>query len=116
MAKEKIEPTTYWLLNTEKFQAPARVRTHHLLAGKAISEVEIKKSFSRIFKKKRVTDHDFPPPFMWAENNNLENLIKMSGTNYLFLFAKEILDRKSSRKNVKHKRFCISLDYTERHE
>ena len=21
--------------------------------------------------KKRVTDHDFPPPIMWAENNNL---------------------------------------------
>ena len=22
------------------------------------------------FGKKRNTDHDFPPPFMWAENNN----------------------------------------------
>ena len=31
--------------------------------------VEIKWSFGRICKKKRVTDHDFPPPFMWAENN-----------------------------------------------
>ena len=29
----------------------------------------IKWSFGRISKKKRVTDHDFPPPFMWAENN-----------------------------------------------
>ena len=26
-------------------------------------------SFGRIGKK-RVTDHDFPPQFMWAENNN----------------------------------------------
>ena len=40
MAKERIEPTTYWLGNTKKFQAPARVRTHDLLAGKAISEVQ----------------------------------------------------------------------------
>ena len=22
--------------------------------------------------KKRITDHDFPPPFMWAENNNIQ--------------------------------------------
>ena len=22
--------------------------------------------------KKRITDHDFPPPFMWAENNDEE--------------------------------------------
>ena len=39
MAKERIEPTTYWLGNTKKFQAQARVRTHDILAGKAISEV-----------------------------------------------------------------------------
>ena len=39
MVKERIEPTTYWLGNTKKFQAPARVRSHDLLAGKAISEV-----------------------------------------------------------------------------
>ena len=39
MAKERIEPTTYWLGNTKKFQAPARVRIHDLLAAKAISEV-----------------------------------------------------------------------------
>ena len=38
-AKERIEPTTYWLGNTKKLEAPARVRTHDLLAGKAISEV-----------------------------------------------------------------------------
>ena len=29
----------YWMGNTKKFQAPARGRTHDLLAGKAISEV-----------------------------------------------------------------------------
>ena len=39
MANERLEPTTYWLGNTKEFQAPARVRTHELLAGKAISEV-----------------------------------------------------------------------------
>ena len=39
MAKERIEPMTYWLGNTEKFQAPAQVRNHDLLAGKAKSEV-----------------------------------------------------------------------------
>ena len=39
MAKERIEPTTYWLRNRKKIQAPARVRNHNLLAGKAISEV-----------------------------------------------------------------------------
>ena len=38
MAKERIEPTTYWLGNTKKFQAPARVRIHDLLTGKAKSE------------------------------------------------------------------------------
>ena len=36
---ERIEPTTYWLGTTKKIQAPARVRTHDLQAGKAISEV-----------------------------------------------------------------------------
>ena len=41
MAKERIEPTTYWLGNTKKFQAPARDRTHELLARKAISEVHL---------------------------------------------------------------------------
>ena len=39
MAKERIEPTTYWLGNTKKIQAPSRVRTHDLLAGKAKIEV-----------------------------------------------------------------------------
>ena len=39
MAKKRIEPTNYWLGNTKKLQAPARVRTHDLLAGKAIIEV-----------------------------------------------------------------------------
>ena len=39
MAKERIEPTTYWLENTKKFQTPERFRTHDLLAGKAIREV-----------------------------------------------------------------------------
>ena len=39
MAKERIEPTTYWLGNTKTFQAPAWVRTHDPLAGKALSEV-----------------------------------------------------------------------------
>ena len=39
MAKDRIEPTTYWLGNTKKFEVLARVRTHDLLAGKAISEV-----------------------------------------------------------------------------
>ena len=42
MVKEMIEPTTYWLGHRKKFQAPARVRTHDLLAEKAISEVEMK--------------------------------------------------------------------------
>ena len=75
MAKERIEPTTYWLGNTKKFQAAAPIQTHDLLAGKAIRKctsldgVEIKWSFGRICKKKRVTDHDFSPPFMWAVNN-----------------------------------------------
>ena len=78
MAKERIEPTTYWLGKTKKFQAPARVRTHDLLTGKAISEVQFtpwsgdKVEFWQNLGKKRVTDHDFPPPFMWAENNNTE--------------------------------------------
>ena len=68
MAKERIELTTYWLGNTKKLQAPARVRTHDLLAGKAISEVHFtrwsgdKVEFWQNFKKKRVTDHDFPSP------------------------------------------------------
>ena len=76
MAKERIEPTTYWLGNTKKFQAPARFRTHDLLAGKAISEAHFHSLEWRLrgvlaeFVKKRVTDHDFPPPFIWAENNN----------------------------------------------
>ena len=80
MAKERIEPTTYWLGFTKKFQAPTRVRTHDLLAGKAISEVHFnrwsgdKVDFWQNLLKKRVTDHDFPPPFMWAENNNFLNL------------------------------------------
>ena len=39
MAKKRIEPTTYKLGNTKKFQAPARVRTYDLLAGRAKSEV-----------------------------------------------------------------------------
>ena len=48
-------------------------RTHDLLAGKAISEVHFtrwsgdKVEFWQNLKKKRVNDHDFPPPFMWAE-------------------------------------------------
>ena len=75
MAKERIEPTTYWLGNTKKFQAQARVRTHDPLAGKAISEVHFtpwsgyKVKFWQNLLKKRVTDHDFPPPFILAENN-----------------------------------------------
>ena len=46
-----------------------------LLAGKAISEVHFtpwsgdKVEFWQNWLKKRVTDHDFPPPLMWAENN-----------------------------------------------
>ena len=77
MTKERIEPTTFWLGNTKKFQAPARVRTHDLLAGKAISEVHFtqwsgdKVEFWQNLFKKRVTDHDFPhfSPLKWAENN-----------------------------------------------
>ena len=60
MAKERIEPTTYWLGNTKKFQAPARVRTHYLLAGKGISEVHFTRwsgdkveFWQNLFKKMR---------------------------------------------------------------
>ena len=75
MAKERIEPTTYWLGNTKKFQAPARFEPTIYWQGKQqvkctlFHGVEIKWSFGRICRKKRVTDHDFPPPFMLAENN-----------------------------------------------
>ena len=89
MAKERIEPTTYWLGNTKKFQALARVRTQDLLAGKAISEVHFtprsgdKVEFFQNLFKKRVTDHDFLPIFMWTENNNLviDRLIELSEAN-----------------------------------
>ena len=75
MAKKRIEPTTWWLGNTKKLIHQPRVRTHDLLAGKAISEVHFtpwsgdKVELWQNLKKKRVTDHDFPPPFMWAEND-----------------------------------------------
>ena len=67
MAKERIEPTTYCLGNTKKFQAPARVRNHDLLAGKAISEVHFtswsgdKVEFWQNLYKKNTSHHDFPP-------------------------------------------------------
>ena len=35
--------------------------------------------------KKRITDHDFPPPFMWAANNNFKPLIAE------FLFGEKIV-------------------------
>ena len=91
MAKERIEPTTYWLGNTKKFQAPARVRTHDLLDGKAISEVHFtpwstdKVEFWHNLSKKRVTDHDFHTPFMWAENNNLNCYLTNLNTIYLLM-------------------------------
>ena len=84
MAKERMDPTIYWLGNTEKFQAPARVRTHDLLAGKAISEVHFtswsgdKVEFWQNLLKKRVTDHDFPPPFMWAEIDKFVKFTSLS--------------------------------------
>ena len=60
MAKERIEPTTYWLGNTKNFQAPARVRAYDLLAGKAISEVHFTRwsgdkveFWQNLFKKTR---------------------------------------------------------------
>ena len=32
------------------------------------------------FGKKRSTDHDFPPPFMWAENKNLNRTKNSTNT------------------------------------
>ena len=48
MAKKRFPQHTGW--ETKKIQAPARADFVELV-------------------KKRVTDHNFPPPFMWAENN-----------------------------------------------
>ena len=61
---------------TKKIQAPGRVRTQDLQPDwatiievtKCINGVEIE-WFCRISFKKCITDHDFPPPFMWSENN-----------------------------------------------
>ena len=38
--------------------------------------MEIKWSFGRNWNK-RNTDHDFPLPFMWAENNKADNEFKV---------------------------------------
>ena len=60
MTKKWIEPTTYWLGNPKKNQAPARVRTHDLLAGKAkvncasLHGVETKWSFGEICEKNAI--------------------------------------------------------------
>ena len=62
---------------TKKFKQQPGVRIQDLQSDwatrievtKCINGVEIKWSFGRISKKKRITDHDFPPPFLWAENN-----------------------------------------------
>ena len=73
MAKERFEPTTYWLGN-KKDSSTSRVRTQDLQPDsatiievtKCINGVEIKWSFGRLVKK-RITDYDFPPPFMSPE-------------------------------------------------
>ena len=56
MAKARFEPTTYWL-GKQKVNCTS------------LHGVEIKWILAE-FGKKRITDHDFPPSFMWAENNN----------------------------------------------
>ena len=52
--------------------------------------VELKWSFGRICIKKRITDHDFPPPFMWAENKKVK-LYELRFTNIrtILHFTKE---------------------------
>ena len=66
----------------KKFQAPARVRTHDLLAGKAKNEVRFtqwsgdKVEFWQNWLKKRLTEYDFPPPFMWSENNKPARIVQ----------------------------------------
>ena len=41
----------------------------------SLHRVEIKWRFGRICKKKRITDHDLSPTFMWAENNNRKHWV-----------------------------------------
>ena len=74
-------------LNAKKNYGEGEDRTHDLLDGKAISEVHFtpwsgyKVEFCQnLFKN--ITDHDFPPPLMWAENNKIspEELSITNGT------------------------------------
>ena len=96
MAKERFEPTTYWLGN-KKIRASARVQAQDLQPHRAtiievpkcINGLDIKWSFGGISEKKRITDHDFPPPFMWAENNKREYALKESVSSGIVLDWRE---------------------------